>query len=269
MKFIFLVVVILFSFISCKEELKDTESSKQAVITKDNYDKKEKKFFPVYQFSKNSYGIVFNLTQPSSKRLKSLREKVLDSTINLFYDREYNDYLRVADTTGNIPLFKNSVITENFKEYIGETYYLILNDKVVVTKVEDILFYTNECITSFILLKLDYELKNSENPIMCSSDRVRLDFSSYQKKGKMINNFLDSTSTAKENLKQDYKVLGSFDQYKFIVYKDDFDRAKIKSNSYYQNLIIHTPTRLIFSLKKETPEIIFEDHIDLYGEPCL
>ncbi|OFX85135.1 MAG: hypothetical protein A2W99_07055 [Bacteroidetes bacterium GWF2_33_16] len=218
---------------------------------------------PVFKFSENSIGLTLVLWESESnpdinKFLSRIAKS--DSLWTLLSRKNFNsEKLRLIETTNRLSLFTNKTLSDSLSYLIGKEFYIYGQNGLCNSKISEILLCLDECLTNFVLLKLEAIDHSIGNPLIATRKKVEIQFSRNLKIEKEFNQFIDS-------LPVDYTdtvpsiFFGEWNNY-YLFYSDNF-LWHIDSKS------CKFPSRSMVFIRNKYFNIKWKHGLDLFGIPC-
>ena len=218
---------------------------------------------PVFKFSENSIGLTLVLweSEPNSDINKLLsRIAKSDSLWTLLSRKKFSsEKLKHIETTNRFSLFTNKTLSDSLSYLIGKEFYIYGQYGLCKSKISEILLCLDECLTNFVLLKLEEIDPSIGNPLIATRKKAEIQFTRNLKIESDFNQFIDS-------LPVDYTdtvpsiFFGEWNNY-YLFYSDNF-LWHIDSKS------CRFPSRNIVFLRNKYFNTKWNCGLDLFGIPC-
>lgn len=222
-------------------------------------------YFPVYLFSENISGITFDMDISNANRIiKQLYEEYISD--NLEYDdveekmELKNGQLTFIENTARQTFWKNREFSEAVLKNNDLHFNIICQNKVVNSKIIDVLFTIEECKSTLVILRIDSKhLKGAGFPLFATSNPEPFEYNKLNTLTNVIWNY-DSISHFEYRDKMKAQMAGSIGNLCFA-YKDDFKWYSDKNGMDF-------PSRYIL-MNSDTGLAYYRSYsIDLFGIPC-
>jgi hypothetical protein len=222
-------------------------------------------FYPVYELSPKTTAMVVPLSEIGERR------GVLDSIFNdiakadgVYEAKGLPKTHKLYDSTGIYKLVKSSKLETAFKTYFDRELYVYGTNGYVKTKVKDIAYGLDECISNIFAFCFDKRIIASiGHPVFCSDKMIDLIYAKdYSKIEKSIQDYVSRRpGDYSDSIKA--KVLGNVGDF-YFTYNDDFlwNRKGDKSKCKF-------PARQVYWVDaKSSVDCFWTDGLDLFGIPC-
>lgn len=234
-------------------------------LNKWTYEGNKQIFYPVYELSPKTTALVVPLSEIGERR------GVLDSIFNdiaktdgIYETRGIPKSHSLYDTTGIYKLVKSRKLEEAFRTYFNQELYVYGTNGYVKTKVKDIVYGLDECISNIFAFCFDKKsIAAIGRPLFCSEKMIDLNYAKEYNKiehsiqayeAKQPNDYSDSTKT------KVFAHVGDF----YFTYHDDF---KVEHKSH--NSKCKFPGRSIYWVDaKSSVDCFWATGLDWFGIPC-
>jgi len=282
MKIEIIVIFVGLIIFSCSLENKNTKSDKNLtknVFIDTKIDVKENdtielitfkeldSIFPIFTISPKSYGILIELKFNDDNELNLLYNNIGEVLLNLALEKHTDtNKLKLIDSIGYQKLYYNPLISKKLKRYLDKEFQIYCINGSVKSKVKDIVFHTSDCLTNYVLLRLEQIDKKLGQPIFAAQKNFELEYGEYNKVSKIYNSQEDKIN--KDYPDNKHITFFAKNNNYYFGYNDDFERYKRKKGNYYLNLKVYFPYRKIIEYKNDSIKTIYNQEIDIYGVPC-
>ena len=222
-------------------------------------------FFPVFQFSDTSIGIVFTITQDKPRNnfdsLYSIAI-ILDSI-------KISAYLNHTDTglkDANMMIHNKWLEDKIFKVY-NSSFYLYCTKGNLKVNTRNVIYNYTDCGELFIAIRLqNINIEKYGHPLFCSKNEYHLTYGHFEKEIKSYNGKVNTVGDTEANPYQNRFpdiVFAKVDSF-YFAYNDNFKWGSEVANGYKYLF----PDRTIYILRKRQIFYTIYISIDLWGVPC-
>jgi hypothetical protein len=269
----YLIIIAIASILfSCTKEKPVSKSiisnTKDSVKINENYTFDKNSIFGVYQLTDKDFAICIpvqfdNEDLPLSREYQNF---IIRDSLPWIYGKEMKDY-KYYDTLFVDKLIYNKRFEDVFKKKMKESFLVYGTKSFQKSKVERVVFQSNECGNDYIAYILNLDKNKIGNPLIASEKEIPLNYNKdYIEVTKKIKNFAskESTEVMYGNGKYNPVIFSNYKNLYFTFY-DDFKWYRKNSDSYCQ-----FPERAIFEVDtKGKIKFLWSSEMDLLGLPCL
>jgi hypothetical protein len=234
-------------------------------LNKWTYEKDRQLFYPVYELSPKTTALVVPLSEIGARRgiLDSIFYEIA-KTDSVYETRGIPKRHTMFDSSGVYKLVKSSKLETAFRKYFDREFYVYGTNGYAKTKVTDIAYGLDECISNIFAFCFDKRsLKSIGHPVFCSDKLIDLTY------GKDYNKVEHSVEDYLSHRPDDYsdsiktKVLGNIGDF-YFTYNDDFLWSQKKNKSKCK-----FPARSVYWVDAQrSVDCFWVDGLDLFGIPC-
>lgn len=249
---------------TAKKQLFEYDATDEC-LNKWTYEGGKQMFYPVYELSPKTTALVVPLSEIGERRgmLDSIFNEVAKAD-GVYETRGLPKSHTLYDSTGVYKLVKSKKLEEAFKPYFDRELYVYGTTGYVKTKVKDVVYGLDECISNVFAFCFDKRsIASIGHPLFCSDKLVDLNYAKEYNKieqsiqtyeAKQPDDYSDSTKT------KVFAHIGDF----YFTYHDDFEvkRKGQKSKCKF-------PARSIYWVDaKSSVDCFWATGLDWFGIPC-
>jgi hypothetical protein len=249
---------------SAKKQLYEYDVANEC-LNKWTYEGGRQMFYPVYELSPKTTALVVPLSEVGERR------GVLDSIFNdiakadgIYETRGIPKTHTLYDTTGIYKLVKSNKLETAFRKYFDSDLYVYGTNGYAKTKVKDIVYGLDECISNVFAFCFDKRsIAAIGHPLFCSDKLIDLNYA------KEYNKIEQSIHSYEAKQKDDYtdsiktKVFAHVGDF-YFTYHDDFtiEHKTHKSKCKF-------PGRSVYWVDaKSSVDCFWTTGLDWFGIPC-
>jgi hypothetical protein len=249
---------------TAKKELFEYDVANEC-LNKWTYERGRQLFYPVYELSPKTTALVVPLSEIGERR------GVLDSIFNdvaktdgIYETRGIPKTHTLYDTTGIYKLVKSSKLETAFRNYFDGELYVYGTNGYAKTKVKDIVYGLDECISNVFAFCFDKRsIATIGHPLFCTDKLIDLNYA------KEYNKIEQSIHTYEAKQKDDYtdsiktKVFAHVGDF-YFTYHDDF---KVEHKTHKSKCKF--PGRSVYWVDaKSSVDCFWTTGLDWFGIPC-
>lgn len=231
----------------------------------------DRPWWPVYEFSDSSYGIVVDLNWIFDHEVEyyqsltpildqdSFKKEVIGHEGRFTSAHNFQQVEKLPHGA----LYRNAKVSELYKHWIGQDFTLICDRGTVRVKVKDVLFDWDDCRSSFLLFRVTHiDKKYLGHPLFATQDHFRrFYFGPFVKTDAALKEWTPDYLSSLDIGPAGQLHAASKSDSLWFVYDDDFTWPVDGVNLFPGRLILVMP-------EGGSPRIRDMHFLDYYGMPC-